>query len=58
MATVKVTVDQRAVLARTTANDKRDAMRAGVVLRAQTFRSGKEYRRRDKHRVDLRGAQS
>lgn len=50
MQTIKVTVDQRAVLARTTANEKRDAMRAGVVHRAQTFRSGKEYRRKAKHK--------
>lgn len=52
--TITVSVDQRTVARRAEAQAKRDAMRSGVVHRAQTFRARKgagSYRRREKHAI-------
>jgi stalled ribosome alternative rescue factor ArfA len=48
-----IRIDQAAIVRRVIAAEKRDAMRSGVVQRAQTFRPKKgrgAYRRRTKHR--------
>lgn len=48
-----IRIDHAAIVRRVIAAEKRDAMRSGVVQRAQTFRPKKgkgAYRRRTKHR--------
>ncbi len=51
-----IVLDARAVAARRLATDKRDAMRDGVVLKAQTHRARKgkgSYSRTTKHKGDI-----
>lgn len=53
--TITISVDQRTIAKRVEADAKRDAMRSGVVRRAQTFRARKgagSYRRRGKYPIN------
>lgn len=48
-------IDQREIARRTIAGEKREAMRSGVVHRAQTFRARKgagSYRRKAKYPIN------
>ena len=50
--TITITVDAGKIARKAMADDKREAMRAGVVRKAQTFRARKgagSYRRRQKY---------
>lgn len=51
---VHIAIDQSALARKAMAGDKREAMRSGVVRRAQTFRTTKgkgSYRRRSKYTI-------
>lgn len=51
---ITVRIDQRTIARRAIADEQREAMRSGVVRRAQTFRARKgagSYRRRDKYPI-------
>lgn len=52
---ITISVDQAALARKAMADEKREAMRNGVVRRAQTFRTSKgkgSYTRKTKHKGD------